>query len=954
MSFFKRWTHYKEKIEADIDTNQQRLQANHERLEAKTKAMQQMMESIQGMMDVNHEILEGKIDIAVDAIDEVMKGTFTCILSEIKQHVKVIEVSQKPAALEGHQNPIDDGTDVRMKIIAPTAVETDLKNDAVTQHQTHTWVNLDKNLSNQHLLQQQIEQDETLGDHVEEQHEQVQLHHEPPQEQDNMEKDLEMEQQQMKLLHEQIQEQENMDKDLQMEQQLMQLLHEHPQEQDNMEENLQMEQQMIELLHEQPQEQQNMEKDLQMKQQLMKVLHEQPQATEEDLQMEQQQMKLLYEQPLEQENVEKDLQMEQQLMKLIHQHPQEQEKMEENLRMEQQLMKLIHQQPQEQEKMEENLQMEQQLMKLLHEHPQEQENMEKNLQMEQQRMKLLHEHHQEQESLEENLQMEQQLIKQLHEHPQEQDNMQKNLQIEQRMMKLLHEHPQEQNMEKDLQMQQQLMKLFHKHPQEQEYTEKDPQMQQQLMKLLHEHPHVLKNMEKYLQMQQQLMKLLHEHQQEKEYTEKDFQMEKQLMQLLHKHSHVLKNIEENLPEQQKSQPLRQQSTEEEFLERQQVVQKLQQQNAQEKGIMEEQFQEQQLFLQPIQEETEKQMNMEYQLQDQQQPTKQITVCVRKRPLTKEEVARDDVDVITTPNKEDVFVQEVKTKLDLTNYSENQHFRFDYAFDETCNNHLVYKYTAKPLVENIFEGGTATCFAYGHIGSGKTRTMGGVKKKGREKGIYTLTAEDVFMCLESPKYKDLNLVVSASCFEIYCGDVFDLLKNKARLIMLEDGRKQVRVLGLTEKEVYSVGELIALIELGNTARTSGKSSGNINSSRSHAVFQIILRESVNGPIHGKLSLIDLAGYETGADTSPVLNKQRRNERAAINKSLLAVKECIRALGMRSSHLPFRDSKLTQILRDSFVGKNPKTCMIATISPGMSTYRNTLKTLRYAQQVMQRDR
>lgn len=95
-------------------------------------------------------------------------------------------------------------------------------------------------------------------------------------------------------------------------------------------------------------------------------------------------------------------------------------------------------------------------------------------------------------------------------------------------------------------------------------------------------------------------------------------------------------------------------------------------------------------------------------------------------------------------------------------------------------------------------------------------------------------------------------------------VFDLLAGKEKLRVLEDGKQQVQVVGLTEKSVDSVDEVLKLIQLGNTARTSGQTSANTNSSRSHAVFQIVLRQ---GPrLHGKFSLIDLAGNERGADTS----------------------------------------------------------------------------------------
>lgn len=159
---------------------------------------------------------------------------------------------------------------------------------------------------------------------------------------------------------------------------------------------------------------------------------------------------------------------------------------------------------------------------------------------------------------------------------------------------------------------------------------------------------------------------------------------------------------------------------------------------------------------------------------------------------------------------------------------------------------------------------------------------------------------------------------------------------------------MQVVGLTEKVVDSVEEVLKIIQHGNSTRTSGQTAANSNSSRSHAVFQIVLRPPGSSRIHGKFSFIDLAGNERGADTSSA-NRQTRMEGAEINKSLLALKECIRALGKQSAHLPFRVSKLTQVLRDSFMGENSKTCMIAMISPGLSSCEHTLNTLRYANRV-----
>ncbi|XP_036925549.1 kinesin-like protein KIF2C isoform X1 [Sturnira hondurensis] len=327
----------------------------------------------------------------------------------------------------------------------------------------------------------------------------------------------------------------------------------------------------------------------------------------------------------------------------------------------------------------------------------------------------------------------------------------------------------------------------------------------------------------------------------------------------------------------------------------------------------------------------------------------ICVCVRKRPLNKQELAKKEIDVISVPSKCLLFVHEPKLKVDLTKYLENQAFCFDFAFDETASNEVVYRFTARPLVHTIFQGGKATCFAYGQTGSGKTYTMGGNlygKAQNASKGIYAMASHDVFLLKNQPRYRNLGLEVYVTFFEIYNGKLFDLLNKKAKLRVLEDGKQQVQVLGLQEHLVSCADDVIKMIDIGSACRTSGQTFANSNSSRSHACFQILLR--AKGRVHGKFSLVDLAGNERGADTSSA-DRQTRMEGAEINKSLLALKECIRALGQNKAHTPFRESKLTQVLRDSFIGENSRTCMIAMISPGISSCEYTLNTLRYADRV-----
>eukprot|EP00045_Choanoeca_perplexa_P007974 m.73053 g.73053 ORF g.73053 m.73053 type:complete len:659 (+) comp14304_c0_seq1:86-2062(+) len=324
----------------------------------------------------------------------------------------------------------------------------------------------------------------------------------------------------------------------------------------------------------------------------------------------------------------------------------------------------------------------------------------------------------------------------------------------------------------------------------------------------------------------------------------------------------------------------------------------------------------------------------------------ITVCVRKRPLFRRETDKGEMDCVTMPDGELTVVHEAKEKVDLTKYIENHEFRFDYSFEDGCDNEVVYRYTAAPLVRTIFERGMATCFAYGQTGSGKTHTMGGSGPTAP--GVYLLAARDVFS-LNAGQYAQLGLAVSVSFFEIYAGKVFDLLNKQKRLRVLEDAKNKVQVVGLSEKQVHSTAEVGQLLDLGSRCRATGTTSANAASSRSHAVFQIILRKSdARAKLHGKFSLIDLAGNERGADTANS-DRQTRMEGAEINKSLLALKECIRALGRKGSHTPFRASKLTQVLRDSFINPRARTCMIAMISPGRASCEHSLNTLRYANRV-----
>ncbi|NXP58774.1 KIF24 protein, partial [Chloropsis cyanopogon] len=239
-------------------------------------------------------------------------------------------------------------------------------------------------------------------------------------------------------------------------------------------------------------------------------------------------------------------------------------------------------------------------------------------------------------------------------------------------------------------------------------------------------------------------------------------------------------------------------------------------------------------------------------------------------------------------------------------------------------------------------GNATCFAYGQTGAGKTYTMIG---NHRNPGLYALAARDIFRHLgASPSKKDLMVLISF--YEIYCGQLYDLLNGRKRLFAREDGKHVVQIVGLREIQVDSVDQLLEVILNGGKERSTGATSVNADSSRSHAIIQIQIKDAGNRAF-GRISFIDLAGSERAADAKD-LDRQTKMEGAEINQSLLALKECIRALDQEHPHTPFRQSKLTQVLKDSFIG-NSKTCMIANVSPSHIATEHTLNTLRYADRV-----
>jgi kinesin family protein 2/24 len=317
----------------------------------------------------------------------------------------------------------------------------------------------------------------------------------------------------------------------------------------------------------------------------------------------------------------------------------------------------------------------------------------------------------------------------------------------------------------------------------------------------------------------------------------------------------------------------------------------------------------------------------------------IQVIIRKRPLNSKEITKGDTDILFKTSSSTLVVREQRLKVDLTKYTEEHHFAFDGVFTEEVSNHSLYQNAVQPIVHAAFLGAKVTCFAYGQTGSGKTYTMMG---EGSVPGLYALAGKDLFEIRDS-SFRNVKFTVSF--YEIYCGKLLDLLNDRNKLNVREDAKQSVNIVGLLQKQIDSLTGLMEIIGLGMEKRTTGQTGANDESSRSHAVLEICLKRDKTNV--GKMTFIDLAGSERGADVSGSDSKTRIDG-AEINKSLLALKECIRALDQEKKHLPFRGSKLTQVLKDSFIG-NCRTVMIGNVSPGLSSCEHTLNTLRYSDRV-----
>ncbi|KAJ3227575.1 hypothetical protein HK099_001424 [Clydaea vesicula] len=338
------------------------------------------------------------------------------------------------------------------------------------------------------------------------------------------------------------------------------------------------------------------------------------------------------------------------------------------------------------------------------------------------------------------------------------------------------------------------------------------------------------------------------------------------------------------------------------------------------------------------------------------------VCIRVRPLLNDEVYKH-YDATTAVNNS-VFIHKLQQRFNKKSL-ETKLFSVDQVFDTQSTNEDVYE-SINHLIPLILEGGVGTVFTYGQTGSGKTHTMTGIENL-VAKNIFSDILHKIFGGREGyekflsknpsyiPKFKEYNQKVIVSFFEIYGETISDLLNNKNKLDLSEDVFGAINITGgLVEVEVNDTESMLELIKKGSAFRNTKATFKNDTSSRSHAVFQIkiINFSDYNGAEAGCLYIVDLAGSESGADTQHH-NKEQIAESVAINKSLAALKDCIRNRSLavtskRHIHIPYRNSKLTLLLKESFELDSNRQCetvVIATCSPTEIDTAQTLNTLRY---------
>jgi len=324
----------------------------------------------------------------------------------------------------------------------------------------------------------------------------------------------------------------------------------------------------------------------------------------------------------------------------------------------------------------------------------------------------------------------------------------------------------------------------------------------------------------------------------------------------------------------------------------------------------------------------------------------VKVLVRVRPTAN--FASKNLKIDEETGYINVNIPKNESQGHVNHQQENWSFKFDKVLMNTPQE-VVYEYVAKDVIASSFEGYSGTIFCYGQTGAGKTFTMSGSSLDYKYRGIMPRVISHLFTEIQS-RYEQ-SITFRVSYLEIYNETFFDLLSPdlSSNISINEDGKGQIVFKGLTQKICNNEEEALSYLFEGETNRTIAQHRMNSNSSRSHAVFTIYMEmrsrvESTERVTYSKINLVDLAGSERTKKTGS--EGQTLVEANHINKSLSFLEQVVIALGEKQrDHVPYRQSKLTNILKDS-IGGNSKTVMIANIWPEQSNLEETISTLKFA--------
>ena len=312
---------------------------------------------------------------------------------------------------------------------------------------------------------------------------------------------------------------------------------------------------------------------------------------------------------------------------------------------------------------------------------------------------------------------------------------------------------------------------------------------------------------------------------------------------------------------------------------------------------------------------------------------------------------------STQNLQSIFIVNNKALYVIDpkhNYSQEKKYCFNKIFTEKEKNNDVFDIAIKPTINNVINGYNSTTLAYGVTGTGKTHTIfGDLALSNGEDGVSIKACEYLFKKLNSDFF-DNDYQIKVSYIEIYNENVIDLLNNENEnnsLMIIEDPTKGVYVHNVKEFIINNNNDLKKLICQGNKRRTMAPTNQNKFSSRSHAILQLSLtRKAFNEKknnfdiFFSKFLIVDLAGSERGGFE----RGKRREEGANINKSLFTLGSCINILSDKNKNgkfIPYRDSKLTRLLKDS-LGGNILTVMLVCVSPSSDSYEESISSLNYA--------